>query len=58
MNDTVRHEPRPGLYDGLLARFDLPPRERWLAIGLVRLVRIPGVIGLLLRLHRARGRKK
>jgi hypothetical protein len=57
MNE-VRHEPRPGLYDGLLERFTLPARERFIGLLLVRLVRIPGVVGLLARWHRARGRKK
>jgi len=58
MNDAVRHEPRPGLYDGLLARYALSPRDRWIARWLVRLVRVPGVVRLLALWHGARAGKK
>lgn len=48
-----RHEPRPELFDPLLARFRLKTRERWLATLLVWLVRVPGS-GRLLALWHAR----
>jgi hypothetical protein len=52
------HEAKPGFYDGLLGRFALKPKDRWIALILVRLVRFPAVIGLLAAWHRARSRRK
>jgi hypothetical protein len=45
------HEPRPGLYDPLLARFRLSSRERLIGRILVWLVRVPGAVRLLTLWH-------
>ena len=51
------HEPRPGLYDPLLARFRLSPGERAVGLVLVFLVRVPGAVRLLTLWHARRGRR-
>jgi hypothetical protein len=48
------HEPRPGLYDPLLARFQLSRRERLVGLILVWLVRVPGAVRLLTLWHARR----
>jgi len=50
------HEPRPGLYDPLLARFRLSGRERLVGRLLVWLVRVPGAVRLLTLWHARRSR--
>lgn len=48
------HEPRPGLFDPLLARFQLSGRERLIGRILVWLVRLPGAVRLLTLWHERR----
>jgi hypothetical protein len=50
------HEPCPGLYDPLLARFRLSTRERAIGRILVWLVRVPGAVRLLTLWHARRTR--
>ena len=50
------HEPLPGLYDPLLARFRLSARERVIGRVLVWLVRVPGAVRLLTLWHARRSR--
>lgn len=50
------HEPRPGLFDPLLARFQLSGRERLIGRILVWLVRLPGAVRLLTLWHERRSR--
>ncbi len=57
MSALPRHEPRPALYEGLLARFQLSPREKRMALLLVTLARIPGAIRLLTGWHARRTRR-
>lgn len=58
MSEAGVHRPLPGLYDAVLAPFALSPRDRCIARVLVRCVRLPGVVALLGRWHRARAGKK
>ncbi|MEI8299188.1 MAG: hypothetical protein WCH32_14330 [Pseudomonadota bacterium] len=51
------HEPRPELYEQLLARFALRPRDRLLGRFLVGLARIPGAVRLLTGWHAWRARE-
>ena len=47
-------EPRPGLFEGLLAPFALGRRERILVGVLLKLLRLPGGASLLRRWHKGR----
>jgi hypothetical protein len=51
------HEPLPGFYGPILARFALPWHERLVARWLVRLVGFPGVARLLFAWHARRARR-
>ena len=51
------HEPRPELYQPLLARFQLGRRERLTGRLLVTLARVPGAVRLLLAWHGRRAKK-
>ncbi len=51
------HEPRPELYELLLARFALRPRDRLLGRLLVGLARVPGAVRLLSGWHARRARR-
>ena len=50
------HEPLPGLYEPLLARFRLSSSERAVGRALVWLVRVPGATRLLTLWHARRSR--
>jgi hypothetical protein len=56
MSDEPVHEARPGLYEPLLARFQLSARERIVGRVLVWLVRVPGAMRLLTFWHARRSR--
>lgn len=51
------HEPRPDLYEPLLAPFALRRRDRLLGRLLVGLARIPGAVRLLTGWHARRARQ-
>jgi hypothetical protein len=51
------HEARPGLFEPLLVRFRLSPRERAIGRALVWLVRVPGAVRLLTLWHARRARR-
>jgi hypothetical protein len=56
VSDDARphHEPRPGLFRPLLARFEPSARERWVGRLLLRLLRFPGAARLIRAWHARR----
>lgn len=52
------HRERPGLLEPLVAGFRPPPLQAAVGRGLLRLLRLPGLVGLLTAWHRSRTRPR
>ena len=55
--DLPRHEPRPRLFDPLLAAFQPTPFQRRTGRLLIALVRIPGALAVLRAWHARQARR-
>jgi hypothetical protein len=58
MSAPPRHEPRAGLFDAQLSRFQPSPGERRTGRWLLRLLRLPGSATLIRAWHARRGRDR